>query len=546
MSVTTILLAEVGAKISGGTNRKSFNLLYSASKTVDVDEFHVKCDAKGPTVTLLYGKFNTLFGGYTSKNWTSTDNQTKEDNAAFLFYKDESPGAICKFLPIKKGKAHKAVTCDASFGPTFGGGSKKKYDLQVFKKDIDAQPNDSGNFMHLNGTLKVGRAYEEEITDGIVGKKRDKTPDINSGKLIVARVEVYQVVDDELNDDWKWKPKDKDCNDMKTELIEMEQPGLNVKQYNILLVGVIGSGKSSFYNTLATIFSGKVTHPAVTRASPTSVTNKVENYDLKSENGTKLKIRITDIRGFEDKRGLTGELECLLNGKLPTDYQFTAKPGAFENDLRTNVTLNDEIHLVCFVSGNTNFDALPITLREHIDAIKEIINNKGLPTAVIVTKCDELCPLLSENVDHVYKCSKARDSVKKVAEFYGEAKTKVFPVVNYVDKEKTDIGIDRLAVQALHGMYKLVQAYLREHKGMKRKSDGWESRGTKVSDLCKPNAKEDVLMGLQQEMSKLQDRKLRVLLVGPVNAGKSSFIDLINKNIQRCRSLKKHCFDKQI
>ncbi|XP_045176834.2 uncharacterized protein LOC123537242 [Mercenaria mercenaria] len=524
MSDTILLLTEIGEKISGGSNRKSFNLLYSASKTVDVDNFHLKCDAKGPTVTLLYGKFNTLFGGYTSKSWTSTDNQTKQDDGAFLFYKDESPGAKCKFLPIKKDKTHKAITCDASFGPTFGGGSKKKYYLQVFKKNDNAQPETSDDCMHLNGSMKVGRAYDEETTNKR-GKTKNKTNDINSGKLIVTCVEVYQVIDDELTVNWKRKPEDEDCNNMKKELIGMEQPGLNVEQYNILLVGVIGSGKSSFYNTLASVFSGTVIHPAVARAEQTSVTNKVEHYDLKSGNGTKLKIRITDIRGFEDVRGLDGELRHLLSGELSADYKFKDKAGPSKSDLRTNATLNDEIHLVCFVSGNTNFDTLTSTLHSHIKAIKEIINDKGLPIAVIATKIDELCPLVSGNVDHVYKCSKARDAAKRVADFYGVPLTHVFPVVNYVNEEENDVEIDRLALQAVHGTYKLMHTRFSEHKGLVKMSSEWEKRVTKLPNLNDSKAKEEVLKELQHELTKLQDRKLRVLLVGPANSGKSSFID---------------------
>jgi predicted GTPase len=51
--------------------------------------------------------------------------------------------------------------------------------------------------------------------------------------------------------------------------------GLNIKQYNILLVGLIGAGKSSFINTLSTVFTGKFEHIAQTRDLPTSVTTQV-------------------------------------------------------------------------------------------------------------------------------------------------------------------------------------------------------------------------------------------------------------------------------
>jgi predicted GTPase len=66
------------------------------------------------------------------------------------------------------------------------------------------------------------------------------------------------------------------CDKMRKELEEMEPlAGLNIKQYNILLIGMIGAGKSSFFNTLSSVFSKKVIPHAPARDSATSVTNEV-------------------------------------------------------------------------------------------------------------------------------------------------------------------------------------------------------------------------------------------------------------------------------
>jgi septin family protein len=67
--------------------------------------------------------------------------------------------------------------------------------------------------------------------------------------------------------------------EIKKKLEKMEPlPGLGIKTYNILLVGVIGSGKSSFYNTLATVFMSAVKSHAPARDAPTSVTNEVRYF----------------------------------------------------------------------------------------------------------------------------------------------------------------------------------------------------------------------------------------------------------------------------
>jgi predicted GTPase len=51
--------------------------------------------------------------------------------------------------------------------------------------------------------------------------------------------------------------------------------GLNIKQYNILLVGPTGAGKSSFINTLSTVFTGKFEEIAPARDGPIYITSKV-------------------------------------------------------------------------------------------------------------------------------------------------------------------------------------------------------------------------------------------------------------------------------
>lgn len=49
----------------------------------------------------------------------------------------------------------------------------------------------------------------------------------------------------------------------------------NVPAANILLIGKTGAGKSSFFNSINSIFRGKITNKAVTRKCDHSVTTMV-------------------------------------------------------------------------------------------------------------------------------------------------------------------------------------------------------------------------------------------------------------------------------
>lgn len=78
-------------------NLKSLNLLYKGSVDgMDINnstnpdrilqnKFHFNCDNAGPTLTIVRDTNGNIYGGYTSKNWTSdTDNHINDENA-FIF-----------------------------------------------------------------------------------------------------------------------------------------------------------------------------------------------------------------------------------------------------------------------------------------------------------------------------------------------------------------------------------------------------------------------------------------------------------------------------
>ncbi|XP_053392377.1 uncharacterized protein LOC123566532, partial [Mercenaria mercenaria] len=459
------VLRAVGARISNGKNNKSFKLLYCASidsnVAPDVEKFHLKCDSKKPTLTILHGKHNTIFGGYTGVEWSSSKHDTRKDTEAFLFYMNDNEGAVCKFFPVKDNKTDLAITCDANFGPTFGANSfMKNYDLQVFKKDSKPESKQKGNFFQLNGVFDIGNVYNTNDADG----RKVKSKDINSGMLTVQKIEVLHVIDDEYHEPWRTQLKDEHVRQMKKELTMKEPiPGLGIKKYNILLIGTIGVGKSSFYNTLATVFGDKVKTHAPARESKGSVTNEVKAYTIETEKGEELCVRIFDIRGFESQRGYEHELAHILNGQLRIGYKFPEQMSEpTEEDKRKPETLDDEIHLLCFLTGPPeNYNNAQI---KEIDNIKHTTDLKGLPLVVVATKFDEQCLNITEDVDHLYKCKKSKDTTEDIAKFFKIQENHVLPVVNYTSENVKSKGKDRLALQAFHKMIEVTEDFLAQHK----------------------------------------------------------------------------------
>lgn len=63
---------------------------------------------------------------------------------------------------------------------------------------------------------------------------------------------------------------------MLKEAIESYKPEMNlVKQAKVLLIGPVGAGKSSFFNSINSTFRGNMTCQAIAGTADKSVTNQV-------------------------------------------------------------------------------------------------------------------------------------------------------------------------------------------------------------------------------------------------------------------------------
>jgi hypothetical protein len=64
---------------------KKFNLLYRGSRDGWMrEDFHERCDKKGPTISLVRSSKGKICGGYTSVSWIDYRSAHK-DNSSFLF-----------------------------------------------------------------------------------------------------------------------------------------------------------------------------------------------------------------------------------------------------------------------------------------------------------------------------------------------------------------------------------------------------------------------------------------------------------------------------
>lgn len=91
-------------------------LLYRGSRDGwGADDFHLRCDKKGATITLFKLKEGPCIGGFTRAQWISPvkSSQNVEDSSAMLFNLTEK----LKFPIVIK---ERAIYCKREWGPCFG------------------------------------------------------------------------------------------------------------------------------------------------------------------------------------------------------------------------------------------------------------------------------------------------------------------------------------------------------------------------------------------------------------------------------------------
>uniref|UniRef100_A0A3Q4I0X8 G domain-containing protein n=1 Tax=Neolamprologus brichardi TaxID=32507 RepID=A0A3Q4I0X8_NEOBR len=230
----------------------------------------------------------------------------------------------------------------------------------------------------------------------------------------------------------------------------------SVTQPRVLLIGPVGAGKSSFFNSVNSVFRGHVTSQAISGSSSTSLTTQV--FVWYGREGKPLPIILCDTMGLEESKGAgldIDDLSSILKGHLPDRYQFnpSAPLHSESHGYRTSPGLKDKIHCVAYVIDASKVSIMPKGLEEKLDAIR-------IPQLVLLTKVDEACPLVKEDVRNVYKSGYIKDV--EVGSRLGVPLSCIIPVKNYSEELELDMNCDILLLSAVIQMFRFVDNYFDE------------------------------------------------------------------------------------
>ncbi|XP_060601919.1 interferon-induced protein 44-like [Ruditapes philippinarum] len=452
-----------------GTGPKTFKLLYAITRDGCVSTtFHQKCDNQGPTVTVLYNPQGSVYGGYVQESWNSSGDWTN-DTSAFMYQLRFNGNDKRTKFPIKSGNSNHALFCGSSYGPLFG--YVNGYDLFTFQNTVYS----SGTFFVLNGQMDIGHSYDNQ---GVTANQ------INNGNKNVTELEVYKVEDGKRSKPIKqenlkpWRKteswNEQFLNELTEDIVSFKPiPDLKVTDARILIIGPVGAGKSSFFNTINSIFRGRITQKARSGSAEQSLTTAFTPYKVKVKSGAPLNFRLCDTRGLEESQGLdVFECNYLLDGNIPNYYQFhptiqiTPKTPGFN----ASPTANDIIHCAVFVLDASTLEILTPKIIEKMKAFQRIMNQKEIPQLILLTKVDKLCKEVGDDVSLVFKSPEVEQHVEKASQLLGLPPANVLPVKNYHKEEKLDESINILALLALRKILNFAEDFL-DHE-LDKKEDG--------------------------------------------------------------------------
>lgn len=430
---------------------KELTLLYSFTRDdADNTKFHAKCDNRGPTVTVIYNTKGSVYGGYTEKSWTSAAGTFSTDDKAFLFrLMHDQKDALNKF-PIKT--PDQAIYCHTNNGPVFGSN-----DIVTFSGTLTK----SGAEYTMNGSFSIGTSFDmggitlDQLTNNI---------------QTVYDLEVYTVKDVPVGKQWRNIPgwDKKTLLNLKHDVEAYAPPSsINTDTANILVLGPVGAGKSSFFNTIASVIRGSISDEAVCGSAEQSITSKYRMFRVrKNATSTPLQFCLCDTRGLEESCGIDGqELNFILDGNVPDGYEFnpTKQISSDTYGFKNSPTLGQKIHCVCFILDGSTASVLSDKMVEKIKTLQTKIRQKEIPHLFVLTKIDKVCSSVEEDVSNVFQSEAIKNLVEQVSASFGVSRNQVLPMKNYEVEVEVDNNIDILALVTLQRLLSSTESHFNRY-----------------------------------------------------------------------------------
>nr|XP_055057641.1 interferon-induced protein 44-like [Misgurnus anguillicaudatus]XP_055057642.1 interferon-induced protein 44-like [Misgurnus anguillicaudatus] len=434
-AVLSSLTIEQRKKLRSMFYPSKLSLLFKASvHGYHYEYFHQKCDRQGPTVAVAYNNSGYVFGAFTNTDYARTGRNVV-DNKAFLFSFNDRMGNADPLRVV--GRNPQCSFHDGSnTGPNFGS-------LAFIYNNTATVYSNPGEYYQFDPLQMHGN-------------------NLNLTEFEVYRVEDYGGLMDKPWRNVQWTPESR--KEISCSVSEWKPSVSSVKQARILMVGPVGAGKSSFFNSINSVFKGYVSTQANTGIAISSLTTQFRTYRIKAGKGNFLPIMLCDTMGLEEgvNAGMNiDDITNILKGHIQDKYQFNPSAPLQDDSphFHKSPSLKDTIHCVVFVIDTCKVKILSKKMIEKFVTLRRKANQLGIPQLVLLTKVDEACPLVTADLKNVYQSHYIRRMMQEVCGNIGVSLTAVVPVKNYSEEVELDPHTDILLLNALNHILRAAEGY---------------------------------------------------------------------------------------
>ncbi|CAM4656853.1 unnamed protein product [Leuciscus chuanchicus] len=446
-SLTSSLSEDQRKQLCGLLENVELTLLFKASvHGYQASAFHQRCDRQGPTVLVAYNRSGYIFGGYTSVDYTQSGRDVT-DEEAFLFSIRGGGAPLC--FKVNSGQY---ARYDDAGAPNFGDQLYFCYSNQatVYDQGQNGYGGYGGRGNPFNFDPATLYGNDTQLRECEVYKVEEKKDPQISVKMKPWR-----------NVQWTEKRRDE-----LMKMIRDYKPLMpSVSRVRILMIGPVGAGKSSFFNSINSVFMGRMTSKAMSGSAGTSLTTQFRTYPVKDgREGKPLPFVLCDTMGLEEQSGAgldIDDISSILQGHVPDRYKFnpTTPFQPEEQKAFRPPSLQEKIHCVVYVIDATKISLMSSKLEEKLAAIRKKVNSLGIAQIVLMTKVDEACPLVEEDLQSLYVSSYIKTKVQEVSSRLGVPVSCVLPVKNYSQELELELNCDVLLLTALQQMLRFADDY---------------------------------------------------------------------------------------
>uniref|UniRef100_A0A3B4DS57 G domain-containing protein n=1 Tax=Pygocentrus nattereri TaxID=42514 RepID=A0A3B4DS57_PYGNA len=245
----------------------------------------------------------------------------------------------------------------------------------------------------------------------------------------------------------------------KQELLkELEHLKPRLEPLRILVQGPVGAGKSCFINTVQRVLLGRNVSIAL-ESSTTAIQG--ESFTLSKHGGGYYPFVFNDIMGLETKgEGIQIEDIKVLEGHVLEGYKVS--PQSSKDDKRYNPrpSPGDRIHCLVNIVPADAISRLDDSVIDKMRTIRKKASEWSIPQVIVLTKVDNACEIVSQDLRKLYHSKKVKDKVEVSSHKLGIPLNNIYPMKNYHAEITEDTNVDVLILMALRDIVNFANDYV--------------------------------------------------------------------------------------